>query len=364
MSVHVRRRALAGALTCLITAGCVGTKQDDVYMLPASYNFAFYDTYPTAARSFYAAHFTHFGAYETLMRHDDRTSERMQAFETAVRETIADPPRFEPAADVIAPAWTRLAYPTAQSMHWTHELHSQLYDILTDDRVVAKRDAGERAVAYYLSEPDAAFSTRGYGHRWMEGGGPWAGAFRRAYPTINGVLWAYHWHHAAIYEALMEPDASARARALDRVLAVFEDSVLADLPEVMPLTAEVAPRFARMFPAAAHIFDNLHMMHDVVNDVMAVPAYTMAERGAEIERLRRAMRYADQTAVEAPPMPMGDGHAMSEAAMRVPTRLPSGAWLPQGHPGARMGSMMDWLRPLPPPPAPPPADPRGREEDS
>ncbi len=240
-----------------------------------------------------------------------------------------------------------MAFGTGQSMHWTHMLHAQLYDILSDDRVEDKKAAGERAIAYYLEEADAAFSTRGYGHRWMEGGGEWVAAFRERFPEVNGILWAYHWHHAAVYEALMVRDPDARRAEIERVIEVFSDSVLVDLPETMPLTGEVAPEFSRMFPAAAHIFDNLHMMHDVVNDVMAYEGYELSEKAREIERMRRLQTYAGQDAVEAPPMPMHDDHAMSMGAMRVPTQLPDGGWLPQGHPDARMAPMMELMQPLP-----------------
>jgi hypothetical protein len=337
-----------GAAAVLLSAGCA-PRQNAVYRLPAAYNFQFYDTYEFAARSFYAAHFTHFGAYENLMTTGPAREDRMAGFENQVRGYVVDPPRFEPPAEIIAPTWSRLAYETGQSMHWTHMLHSQLYDILTDDRVVDKRAAGERAIAYYLSEADAAFSTRGYGHRFMEGGGSWAGTFREAYPDVNGILWAYHWHHAAVYEALMVPNPEERATELARVIAVFEDSVLNDLPTVMPLTAEVAPEFSRLFPAAAHIFDNLHMMHDVVNDIMADDAYDLPGKQAEIERLRRLMRYEAQDFVEAPGMPMNGGHDMAGGMMRVPTLLADGSWLPQGHPEAEMASMDAMMSPLPAP---------------
>ncbi len=60
------------------------------------------------------------------------------------------------------------------------------------------------------------------------------------------------------------------------------------------------------------------------------------------------MTYAVQDEVEAPGMPMGDGHEMSMGSMRVPTQLPSGEWLPQGHPDARMAPMPELMRPLPP----------------
>ena len=202
------------------------------------------------------------------------------------------------------------------------------------------------------------------------------GTFARTYPGLNGILWAYHWHHAAIYEALMESTPEARERELERVIRTFTDSVLVNPPETMPLTAEIAPRFSRMFPAAAQIFDNLHMMHDVANDVMVDARLSRIEKEAEIERMRLNMSYPAQGMVVAPGMPMaempntggmprhgrGDGrhgrgaggpgsamsdhHAMSEGGMRVPTRLPDGSWLPQGHPDARVASMEELMQPL------------------
>ena len=321
-----------------------------MFRLPAAYNFEFYDTYNEAARSFYAAHYTHFGAYETLLDKGEDALEEMEAFRQRVLHFVVNPPKFEPPAEIIAPNWSKMAYETGRAMDWTHMLHSQLYDILSDDRVEEKKAAGERAISYYLSNSLSAFSTRGYGHRWMEGGGSWAGVFRQKYPKINGILWAYHWHHAAVYEALMESDPELRRRELDRVISVFTDSVLNDPPRVMPLTAEIAPRFSRLLPAAAQIFDNLHMMHDVVNDIMADPSFSRVEKEAEIERLLRNMIYAGQDAVVAPGMPMGEGHAMSPGSMRVPTRLSDGTWLPQGHPEARMATMEELMMPLLPEP--------------
>ena len=37
---------------------------------------------------------------------------------------------------------------------------------------------------------------------------------------------------------------------------------------MMPMMAEAAPEFSRRFPEAARIFDNLHMLHDNVDDVL------------------------------------------------------------------------------------------------
>jgi hypothetical protein len=304
--VLVPRATVPVLLSVLALEACTGlAPRREVYRLPAPYNFAFYDTYEAAARSFYAAHYAHFRVYEVGLTKGEDDRAAFDALADRIRGYIERPPKFEPPAVIIAPEWSKIAYRTGQSMDWTHMLHSQLYDILSDDRVGDKKAAGERAIAYYLSEPEAAFSTRPYGHAFMECGGTWAGRFREKYPEINGILWAYHWHHAAVYEALMEPEATARRRAVDRVIRVFEDSVLADPPSAMPLTREVAPRFAELFPAAANIFDNLHMMHDVVNDIMVDDR--VADKGFEIEKIRRLMVYRNQDFVIPPAVPMGHG---------------------------------------------------------
>ncbi len=343
-----RSRSLPAAalLIALVATSCTGVPRNSQFYLPGSYNFAFYDTHTRAAQSFYAAHVAHFGIYEVALTQGEDATGGFADLEERIRRLVTVPPKFEPPAELIAPAWTRMAHSTGRAMDWTHHLHSQLYDILTDPSVVDKRAAGEGAIAYYLANGDAAFSTRGYGHRWMMGGGEWAGTFARKYSDINGILWAYHWHHAAVYEALMEPTPALQAQEVDRVIDLFVDSVLVSPPDYMPLVAEVAPRFAKMFPAAAHIFDNLHMMHDMTNDIMVDERLSREQKQAEIDRMLRNQVYAAQDTMVAPGvMAMGD-HTMGPGAMRVPTPLPDGSWLPQGHPESRMVPMSEFMAPL------------------
>ena len=348
-AVNGRKPFLAALLLSLAGISCAGASpRNSQFYLPGSYNFAFYDTHTRAARSFYAAHVAHFGIYEVALTRGEDATDAFAELEARIRRLVTEPPKFEPPAELIAPTWARMAYPTGRSMDWTHHLHSQLYDILADPSVSEKQAAGERAMAYYLSNSDAAFSTRGYGHRWMMGGGTWAGAFARKYPDINGILWAYHWHHAAVYEALMEPTPEAQARELDRVIDLFVDSVLVTPPDYMPLMAETAPRFSRMFPAAAHIFDNLHMMHDITNDIMVDENLSRVQKEAEIDRMLRNQIYATQNSVVAPGIMAMEDHTMGPNSMRIPTRLPDGSWLPQGHPESQMVPMSQFMMPLGP----------------
>lgn len=344
-----RRRIAPAAVLLIVLAGssCSGvTPRNNQFYLPGDYNFAFYDTHTRAAQSFYAAHVAHFGIYEVALTKGEDNTDAFAELEARIRGLITAPPKFEPPAELIAPAWSRMAHLTGRTMDWTHHLHSQLYDILTDPSITEKQAAGERAMAYYLSNAGAAFSTRGYGHRWMMSGGAWAGVFARKYPDFNGILWSYHWHHAAVYEALMESTPEAQARELDRVIDLFVDSVLANPPEYMPLTAEVAPRFSKMFPAAAQIFDNLHMMHDVTNDIMVDERLSREQKDAEINRLLHNQLYSTQDSMVAPGITTMADHTMGPNSMRVPAQLPDGSWLPQGHPEAQMVPMSQFMAPL------------------
>ena len=54
----------------------------------------------------------------------------------------------------------------------------------------------------------------------------------------------------------------------------------------MPMFAEVSPRFAERFPELANTFDNLHMLHDIVNDALA--SEWMSEKQQE-EQIQRAI---------------------------------------------------------------------------
>ena len=65
------------------------------------------------------------------------------------------------------------------------------------------------------------------------------------------------------------------------------------MPQQMPMTAAIAPRFAERYPEAAIIFDNLHSMHDVISDVLANPAVPRDRKRAEITLAAR--RYRDDT---------------------------------------------------------------------
>jgi hypothetical protein len=57
--------------------------------------------------------------------------------------------------------------------------------------------------------------------------------------------------------------------------------------QYMPMMPEAAPNFATAFPEAAAIFDNLHMLHDNFDDILARPDLfpTLADQRAAILKI-------------------------------------------------------------------------------
>jgi hypothetical protein len=74
----------------------------------------------------------------------------------------------------------------------------------------------------------------------------------------------------------------------DRVM--FEQ-VLRDRPQRMLLSREMMPRYSRMSPESANIFDNLHMLHGISFDILAYEGWTLEQKQAEIYRFIDAMSY-------------------------------------------------------------------------
>jgi hypothetical protein len=102
---------------------------------------------------------------------------------------------------------------------------------------------------------------------------PESKAFRNKFPKFNTQIWAYHWLQAAAYDVQLM-GASERQRQLMRPVIHHYHGYLHRPPvewQMMPMMAEGAPEFTRRFPEAAAIFDNLHMLHDNIDDVLSSP---------------------------------------------------------------------------------------------
>jgi hypothetical protein len=93
----------------------------------------------------------------------------------------------------------------------------------------------------------------------------------------------------AVYDPLQAaPDLNAKTQAVRPILTTYRGYL--ETPPVqwtfMPLTAEYSPKFASTYPAIANIFDNLHMLHDNISDILTSEQLpTWEAKRAEIYRI-------------------------------------------------------------------------------
>jgi hypothetical protein len=268
--------------------------------LAAPYNWVFRDRFPQVDALFNAFDYGHAILYETLWRRPGTQTSELDSvrFHFITSQVLRNPPTVPLDESAIGPNWVRLAPEVAQMFEWAHLFHRQLYDIWSDDRLSPARKDVEvaRALRYYASRGDLAFSAKPKNMNLMEGQ-PYSLSFRKRFPKYNGLIWSYHWLQMTLYEALLA--AKSPTERKDNVTAVVArfwtlvDGAPDSLPSVMPQSAAIAPRFTARYPEAAIIFDNLHSLHDVVSDVLADTSIPASAKRRTI--LRAADQYRDST---------------------------------------------------------------------
>lgn len=270
------------------------------FYLPAEHNWEFRDNYMGADRLFNAFDYGHAILYEELYTRPGAPVERLEEkeFNLLTKKILVNPPRVPLAEGAIEVAYAKLAPEAKLMFHWSHILHRQAYDIWADESLsVPEKDAAMAALlAYYKSRPDIAFSSLPKNMELMDGQ-PYSLAFREKYPKFNGLIWAYHWLQVGLYEPLVVgqtlPERKTGVNAtVGRFWQMLRDAP-EDMPYLMPMTAAVAPAFAKRYPEMAIIFDNLHMMHDVVSDILVSPKVPRDKKREEI--LRAAEMFRDST---------------------------------------------------------------------
>ncbi|MGH7710759.1 MAG: hypothetical protein ACREOG_05720 [Gemmatimonadaceae bacterium] len=291
-----------------VTAGAAGpstaqaqwsTAYEQFY-LPGKFNWQFRHNYPSADRLFNAFDFGHAILYETLWTNFDGSIRELEEgwYNRLTKEILVHPPRVPLEEAAIEVAYAKLVPEAKLMFDWAHLFHRQIYDVWADERIPPNEKDAKVAelLRYYKSRPDIAFSSKPKSMMLMQEQ-PYSLAFRKSYPKFNGLIWAYHWLQIGLYEPLVvgrtvdEKQAGVRA-AVSRFWQMLQEPPRT-MPYVMPMTAAVAPEFAKRYAEAAIIFDNLHSMHDVVSDILANPSVSRDQKRAEI--MLAARRYRDDT---------------------------------------------------------------------
>ena len=272
-------------------------RRDEQFYYPGGFNWHFLDEYPGAARLFNAFDYGHAVLYERLLTEADPGPALEREYRFLVDDLLRRPPRFAIAEEAVMPTYARLMWRAKEMFDWAHVLHRQIYDVYADERLdPARREALiERLTDYYLSRSDYAFAPVPKSMALMDEQ-EFSQVFRRRHATFNGLIWAYHWLQVGLYEPMVRARNSAEARAgvaaaVERFTAMVREE---RYPAVMPMTPAVAPEFSRRHPRAAAIFDNLHMMHDIISDILASREIPYHRKRAEVYRQLEEFRSRDR----------------------------------------------------------------------
>ena len=284
------RGSLALVFAAAWVAPAAAQQREEWFHYPGSFNWSFLRRYPQAGRLFNAFDYGHAVLYERLYAAPEAPVERLERkeFDFLTTDLLRRPPRYAVAEEAVAPAYSRLAGRAVQMFDWAHLLHRQIYDVYADERIPAAEKPAlvERITDYYLSNRALAFAAVPKSMALMEEQ-YYSTAFRRRFPKFNGLIWAYHWLQVGLYEPLLGADSpAARAAGVERTVERFwamVDQPSTRFPGIMPMTPAVAPRFTERHPRAAAIFDNLHMMHDIISDILASDKVPRARKAKAID---------------------------------------------------------------------------------
>jgi hypothetical protein len=273
------------------------------FYVPASHNWSFRAEFPAVDRLFNAFDYGHGILYETLWSRPDAPVSLLEEdiFHRLTREILPNPPRLPMPEASFMPQYARLVPLVKEMFEWAHILHRQSYDILADPSLdeEARDRAMEELLRHYRSSP-LAFPAEPKGMEIMDEQF-FSKAFRERYPRFNGLIWAYHWLQVAVYEPLLAHDRPEQRQAavngtLVRFWQMVEDPETT-LPTEMPMSPAIAPLFTERYPEFAAIFDNLHMMHDVISDILVSEAVSRGDKRGEIYRQADLFRDPDAMAV-------------------------------------------------------------------
>jgi hypothetical protein len=262
--------------------------RDKRFYYRAAWNFALRDNLPELDIEFNGVDFGHSNLYENLLLTRAKSVPAIE--EQARRQTlqfIYSRPVLPPNEEAIAPNYMKLAWRAQNTFDEAHTLHRATYDIYASDRV-AEKEAAIRAVLAYYQQSPYAITAKPLDHRRLDSL-PFSKSFRLKFPLFNATIWAYHYLQVVVYDVLeAAPDLAAKKAVVRPILATYYGYL--QQPPVhwtfMPLTAALSPKFAACYPQIANIFDNLHMLHDNISDILVSDLFpTWEAKRAEIYRI-------------------------------------------------------------------------------
>lgn len=238
--------------------------------------YKFGDLYPDAQRLLFAFDYGHALVYERLLLNKGKISDPEKFEKQILSEVIAilkNPPRVKVDEDDIAPQYVYTFPLLLDLFDWSHALHQFVLDVLatSEDRGQGMISRVNELFSTYKTNRPIAITDVCKTMLFMDGH-YFSKSFRRQFPSFNLLIWSYHWFQIKLYEDLLKPTRVERDLAVANTVKEFW-ALISDLPDsadfdMMPETAKEAPTFARLFPTIPAAFDNNHMLHDIVSDLL------------------------------------------------------------------------------------------------
>ncbi len=241
--------------------------------------YKFGEMYPKAQGLLFAFDYGHALVYERLL-HNRGQITNPQAFEkqilSEVMEILKNPPTTKADEDEIAPKYVYTFPMMVDVFDWSHLLHQYVLDVLASskDRGPVMDARVQELFVQYNANKRIAITDVCKTMLFMDGH-YFSKEFRRKFPSFNLLIWSYHWFQIKLYEALLKPSLLERDAAVEQVTSEFWE-LISDLPDsayfdMMPETKTEAPTFFNKFPKISASFDNNHMLHDIVSDILTSP---------------------------------------------------------------------------------------------
>jgi hypothetical protein len=245
------------------------------YPLPKE-AYSFGKDYPEAQKLLYAFDYGHALVYERLLINKGKITDP-ELFEKEllidIFKILKNPPDVKNDEGDIAPNYVYQFPLTITLFDWSHMLHQFVLDVLatSDDRGDGMKNRINELYTQYKANKPIAITEVCKSMLFMDAH-YFSKSFRQNYPSFNLLIWSYHWFQIKLYEALMAPTKEQRDANVKKTIKDFWQLV-SDLPDsadfdMMPETAKEAPTFAKMFPKIPGAFDNNHMLHDIVSDIL------------------------------------------------------------------------------------------------
>ena len=259
------------------------TDTNHIYRKRGRYNDDVYNI-PKLAYDLNAVAVGHAMAYEDLIT--GKASDLEINTFNRINRVLNHPPKLMPAERFISPTFGRRFGVLEQVFDWTHVLHAQIVDVLASTEMTGEEKDREIEAIYqfYATKVPYAITPLPLNMGYLDSQ-PYSKAFRQKYPKVNGLFWGYHWLQGNMHDTLYGKTLEEQRKAYEATGARYHKTELyrTDRP-FMPMFSEVSPKFGARFPHISNVFDNLHMLHDLVNDILASDWMTEKQKDEQVKR--------------------------------------------------------------------------------